>query len=239
MKVMTFNIQHLLYYPDMCITPTPFADLIRKYDVDFCGLNEVRGEGALDGYTDQTNTLGDALGYARYFGEAIRVEGNSPYGNAVVSRFPLKIAETVRIPDPARTEQNSYYESRCIIRSVVEVDETEVCFLVCHMGLVESERQNAVKALCSIIDHCSLPVIVMGDFNATPNASVLAPLFERLQDTASLESEALNTFSSYDPHMKIDYILYRGLQCISVQTIQEIVSDHFPIFAEFALPSAK
>ena len=33
--------------------------------------------------------------------------------------------------------------------------------------------------------------------------------------------------------IKIDYLFYRGLECRSVKTIGEVVSDHLPIIAEF------
>ena len=39
----------------------------------------------------------------------------------------------------------------------------------------------------------------------------------------------------YDPEKKIDYIFYRDLTCKNVTTVSEIVSDHFPIIAEFCL----
>lgn len=237
MKVMTFNIQHLLYNPEQRIDAQPFAGLIQKYEADFCGLNEVRGDGPADDYTDQTNALGDLLGFFRYFGQAISIDGN-PYGNAVVSRYPIQNAETFLIPDPEEKIPRKYYESRSIIRTVLNVDGTDVCLLVCHMGLVESERHNAVAALCQLIDECSIPLIVMGDFNAQPNSEELQPLFARLQDSARMDSSSTAfTFASYLPQCKIDYILYRGLECTSAQIISEIVSDHFPILAEFKLPS--
>ena len=103
-----------------------FVDSIEKINPDICGLNEVRGEGPLEGYTDQANALGDGLGYNRYFAEAIKVEGTSPYGNAFVTKYPIKSAETVAIPDPEDKSEPTYYESRCVIKAIVEVDERGV-----------------------------------------------------------------------------------------------------------------
>ena len=153
MKVMTFNIQHALDFKRKVIDTDLFADAIAKHNVDFCGLNEVRGKGPVEDYTDQTNAIADKLGYNRYFGEAIKVRGTSPYGNAAVSRYPLKSAETIKIPDPDigneinRDGEPVRYESRCIIRSVIEEKEKDICILVTHFGLAESERINAVKKL--------------------------------------------------------------------------------------------
>ena len=71
MKVMTFNIQHCLEYKKNKINIPLFAEKIKEYGADVCGLNEVRGKGSLFGYTDQTNALGNGLGFNRYFAHAI------------------------------------------------------------------------------------------------------------------------------------------------------------------------
>lgn len=234
---MTFNIQHALDFKKQIIDTDLFADAIIKHNVDFCGLNEVRGDGPIDGYTDQTNAIGDAIGFYRYFGEAIKVRGTSPYGNAVMSQYPLKSVETIRIPDPdAENEINRdgepvHYESRCIIKSVIEENGREVCILVTHFGLAESERINAVKTLCGIIDNTDLPIILMGDFNSEPDEELLTPLFERLKSVDASE----NTYPSDKPEIKIDYIFYKGLKCKYSETINEIYADHLPIVAEFEI----
>ena len=237
MKIMTFNIQHALDYKNNIINTELFSDAIKKHNVDFCGLNEVRGEGPLDGYTDQTNAIGDGLGYYRYFGEAIKVHGTSPYGNAAVSRYPFKSVETIKIPDSElhdeinRDGEPVHYESRCIIKAVLETVKGDICILVTHFGLAQSERENAVKTLCDIIDKTEMPIILMGDFNTEPDEEILAPLFTRLKgvDTAK------PTFPSYEPEIKIDYIFFKGLECTYSETVEEIYADHFPIIAEFEI----
>lgn len=236
MKVMTFNIQHCLDYKKQVIDTDLFANTIKKYNPDVCGLNEVRGDGPVEGYTDQTNALGDKLGWERYFGEAIKVRKTSPYGNAIVSKYPFKSTETIKIPDPVFKFERISYEARCIIKAVIEIDGTDICFLVTHMGLAKSERKNAVNALCKILDETKIPVILMGDFNTHPEDNVFAPLFERLMDTdEKAEIRNMNTFPSDAPRIKIDYIFYRGLKCIGVETITQVVSDHLPIIAEFVV----
>lgn len=237
MKVMTFNIQHALDFKKQIIDTDLFVDAIKKHNVDFCGLNEVRGDGPIDGYTDQTNAIGDALGFYRYFGEAIKVWGTSPYGNSVMSRYPFKSVETIKIPDPEinneldRDGKPVRYESRCIIKAVIEENGGEICILVTHFGLAKSERINAVNTLCDIIDSIDLPIILMGDFNTQPDEKLLTPLFERLKSVDASE----NTYPSDKPEIKIDYIFYKGLKCIYAETINEIYADHLPIVAEFVI----
>lgn len=234
MRVMTFNIQHCLEYKKNRINIPLFYKTIGSLDVDICGLNEVRGKGRLFGYTDQTNALGDGLGYNRYFAEAIKVKGSSPYGNALVTRLNIVSAETIKIPDPDDKNDKGCFESRCVLKAVLEVNGKNICVLICHMGLEPSERVNAVEVICKIIDETDLPIILMGDFNTTPDNNVLNPIYQRLNDTDALaDIKGAPTYPSYKPEDKIDYIFYRGLNCKRVETYGEVVSDHLPIIAEF------
>lgn len=237
MRVMTFNIQHGLDYQNKIIDLDLFVHSIKKHGADVCGLNEVRGDGPLEGYTDQTNAIGDGLNFYRYFGEAIKVDGTSPYGNAIVSRYKFKSAETIPVPDPDDKDDESSFETRCVVKTVADFDGKDICFLVCHMGLVESERKSAVETLCKIIDKVDIPIVVMGDFNSEPHDPVLAPLFDRLKDTDTKASVSnAKTFPSDNPKIKIDYILYKGLMCVGTTTITEVISDHLPIVADFIIP---
>lgn len=235
MKIMTFNIQHALDYQNDIINIDLFINAIKKYDVDFCGLNEVRGDGPVDGYTDQTKAVADGLSFYGYFGEAIKVCGTSPYGNAAVCRYPFRSTETIHIPDPQKQNEINrdgepvHYESRCIIKAILNVCEKDICILVTHFGLAASERRSAVNTLCNIIDSTDMPLILMGDFNTEPEDEILAPLFGRMNCAGDMHP----TFPSYDPKIKIDYIFYKGLECKSSETVKEIYSDHLPIIAEF------
>ncbi|MBQ2730060.1 MAG: endonuclease/exonuclease/phosphatase family protein [Clostridia bacterium] len=236
MKVMTFNIQHGLDYKNQIIDLQLFSDFIGAQSVDFCGLNEVRGQGNWEGYTDQTGFIGGSLGLNSFFGEAFKVVGTNPYGNAFVTSLPVKSAEVVRIPDSDERSEDVHYETRCAVKAVVDVDGKDVMFVVCHMGLAKSEGENAVRTICDILDSTDLPCVVMGDFNHAKDSGILDPLFERLADADSVsENEGAYTFPSYSPRVKIDYILYRGLTCISSSVIEKVVSDHYPVIAEFKI----
>ena len=72
----------------------------------------------------------------------------------------------------------------------------------------------------------------MGDFNITPDGEELKPIYERMTDT---DMTGEYTFPSDKPIKKIDYIFYRGLECKSVVTVKDVISDHLPIIADFEL----
>lgn len=234
MRVMTFNIQHCHDWQNNKIDIPLFADAIHRFGADICGLNEVRGKGPIPGYTDQLGEIAERLEYERYFGQTIKVGGLGPYGNGLISRYPITSAEVIHIPDTDDRSEKSNYEHRGFIRSAVDIDGREVSVIVCHMGLSVAEQRNAVEILCPIIDSTESPLILMGDFNTTPDSGVLDPVFERLSDTndVSVNPDAY-TFPSYAPEKKIDYLLYRGLACTRAETGTEVISDHYPIIADF------
>lgn len=240
MRVMTFNIQHGLNQKSNIIELEAVSKIVEKYGADVCGLNEVRGDGALKNYTDQTEAIGVRLGFYRYFGEAFRVDGVNPYGNAIVSRYALKLVQTVPVPEPEDRNILDGYEPRCVIKAVADVGGTDVCFLVCHMGLNGSEQRSAVDTLCRLVDESRMPIIVMGDFNTKPDSDILMPLYDRLSDTSeAADNPDIYTFPSYAPCVKLDYMLYKGLSCSGARVIEEVVSDHFPIIADFDFPREK
>lgn len=220
MKVMTFNIQHCNFFPEAVIKFEPFSREILSSGCDIIGLNEVRGEGPLNGYSDQTGMLSALTGFYSYFGPAIKVRGIAPYGNAILSRFPIVSAETLKIPDPVNKTGSEMYESRCIIKAVVDAGEKYNIF-VTHMGLNKDERENAVELLMKTVtdEKC----IIMGDFNCTPEAEELKPLFDRFCCTDVNDF----TFPSDSPDRKIDYIfLSKDMRIIDKGTSPDVVSDH-------------
>lgn len=234
MKIMTFNVQHFFDYKNKYIDIDRFADYIREQNVDFCGLNEVRGQGHLKDYTDQTGYLIGKLGMNGYFGEAIKVGGLSPYGNAFVTPHRIRSAETIKIPSPVIRLERVTHESRCVIKTVIEIENTDIMLLVCHMGLAKAERKRAVSTICRILDENDMPCILMGDFNTTPDNGVLEPIYSRLEDTDGCAvNKGHATYPSDSPRDKIDYMFFRGITCKKCVTLTDVVSDHLPIVAEF------
>ena len=220
MKIMTFNILHCMNYRTKKICFEDFAEEILSYNADFVGLNEVRGKGFIKDYTAQAQKLGALTGMNHYFGKAINVLGVAPYGNAFLSKYPVISAETIKIPDPSPKKGSEMYESRAVIKAVIDAGK-KYTFIVTHMGLNLDERENAVKTILSVApeERC----IIMGDFNCTPESAELKPIFEKYScsDTETL------TFPSDNPRIKIDYIFTsKDIEIIDRGTTTDVVSDH-------------
>ncbi len=239
LKVMTYNIcsGHVFTAGSPPAHTRPTQDIaisgrvMQKYAPDIIGVNEVRGEGTGEGYTEQARALGETLGYRYFFGPAIRFDAG-PYGNALLSRFPILRAETIPIPDPAVRDEDAYYETRAVIRAELDVPGG-LTVLVSHFGLANGEKRNAVATVCRLLDGIRGPVIFMGDLNMEPNDPILAPIFGRLTDTVSILPEKPLTFASYKPEIKIDYIFTSAhIRVTEAFSPDETASDHRPYLAK-------
>jgi len=118
MKIMTFNIQSGREYPDIEKINLDFCGkVIKKYSPDFIGINEINNGGI---YGEQIKELSEKTGYPYYFfGKAILIFGEHDYGNAFMSKYPLKDTENFIVPDPEIKDEDVYYETRGIIKTVL------------------------------------------------------------------------------------------------------------------------
>lgn len=229
MKIMTFNTQHCLNYLEQTIDFQCMADMIRAYDADVVGLNEMRSKGARDGYENQTAILAELtdMPYC-YFAKAVDFGAGAPYGNAFLSKYAIVSAQTIMIPDPIPKEGGIGYETRCILKAKLENSYT---VLAVHFGLNEDEQENAVA---TILEHLEpQKCILMGDFNVTPDSRILDPIRQRMKDTADCFSEPLLSWPSDKPEMKLDYIFVTpDVEVIRADIPAIVASDHRPHTAE-------
>ena len=228
MKIMTFNTQHCENYITKKIDFEAMAKVITDFDADFAGLNEMRGEGPVSGYTAQTEKLSELTKMPYYFfSEAIMVGGTSPYGNGFLSKIPILKAEKIMIPDP-EVRDNNFYETRCIIKVTLEGGIT---VLVTHFGLNQTEKENAVKTVLENLE--DEKCILMGDFNVTPDDALLKPIKEKMKDVTETFETPLYSWPSDNPEKKIDYIFVsRDVEVVSADIPKVIASDHRPHTAE-------
>lgn len=113
-----------------------------------------------------------------------------------------------------------------------------------HVG--EVARLEGAKLIIQKINEVAvqLPVVLMGDFNFTPDAEPYRLIIESLKDARKLSTtkpygpEA--TFNAFNfskmPVRRIDYVFFRGLHVVRYATLADsqnmsYPSDHFPILA--------
>lgn len=228
LKVTSYNILHCEDFLKEKIDYDAFAEAIKNMNPDVIGMNEVHGEGNIEEYKEQAEILGKKLGYNYYFAKACVLDGGNPFGNAMLSRLPVKSCVTVPIPDPDPRGYDDYYETRCLLKMVTATDP-EITFLITHFGLNPDEQENAVKVILENIpeNRC----VFMGDLNVRPDNAMLDPIRARLKDAAG--GEVPLTFPSDKPDRKIDYIFVSDdIKVDSFWVEDLILSDHRPVSAE-------
>ena len=225
-KIMSYNTQHCLNFLTQQIDFDLIANTIKNCGAEIIGLQEIRGEGTREDYVAQIKILSEKTGFYYYFAEAIKVEGSNPYGNAILSKYPIINAETIAIPDPEVKKYKDGYETRCILKAEIDIADG-LNVLVSHFGLNKDEQKNAVA---TVLDN--LPdkkCVLMGDFNMKPKNRILKPIKEKLFDTAEKFTRKKLSYPSDKPKVKIDYIFVSNDLCVESADIPEIISsDHRP-----------
>ena len=259
LKIVSYNIMSGRTYTTPPMRNFDFAaDVINDISPDIIGLNEVgkhatAGFPAVDMEDEVSEYLGKKTGMYHYFAKAVEFGGHG-YGNALLSKYPIKSAKTVIIPNPEteKEEYKGYYETRCVL-----VAEIDVCggitVLVTHIGLVPEEKQNAIETVLSLVKTIKTPVLLMGDFNMTPDDELLKPFYDALCDTAQGKSEPhtwpsdvkkyvgdyetkIKNIKENNASRKIDYIFASShFETNSVEVYQSTASDHMPYIAYLEL----
>jgi endonuclease/exonuclease/phosphatase family metal-dependent hydrolase len=206
---------------------------------DLAGLQEVEGEGPGD---DPALALGAALGLSAAFGPTLTRAGR-PYGNAVLSRFPVEATRRYDLSVPGR-------EPRGCLRADVRAPGTRVHVFAVHLGLGGRERERQAGRLLSadILRDAALsyPLVLLGDFNEWSRRSAVPRWLRReLADCAVEAGRVRPTFPARFPLLRLDRAFvsgaFRVLGCEVVRTREARgASDHLPIVAELELlPSAR
>ena len=239
MRIMTFNIQHCTRHQNSldkkpeCIDPATMTAVIEDVAPVLCGLNEVRGLGKTAGYTAQTEKMAALLGWHGVFGRSVYVGGTEPYGNAIVSRYPIEEMQVIHIPDPTYAGPSNWVETRSILRCRFDIGGGFVVYQS-HFGLNAVEQEHAAALAHQLLAAEPLPAVLMGDFNVEPDCPLLAPLFRDF-DSANVRLAGQKTFPSHDPNIMIDYIFAnKRVQIENCGIRPGIASDHLPVWADIA-----
>lgn len=233
LRVLSYNIHHGEGV-DKSLDIERIADVIKSVKPDVVALQEVdRGVTRTKGM-DQPGDLSRLTGMEVLFGNNIRYQGGD-YGNAVLSKLPIKRYENHSLPALRNGEQRGVME--------VEFDlpgsKTPLLFFATHFDYHpdESERLASVKFINELPVFDKQPLALLaGDLNALPESKtlqLLASSWKRAND------EAQPTFPAEKPVRQIDYILVRPKsrwKSVEFRVLDEpVASDHRPILAVLEL----
>jgi endonuclease/exonuclease/phosphatase family metal-dependent hydrolase len=251
LRVGTFNIHHGVGMDgdlDLARISATIADL----DADLVGLQEVdRNWAGRSEFVDQAADLASSLGMHLAFGASLsrrrRRRGDKQrvqYGNALLSRFPIRHAQTTLLPRPRGGEQ------RALLDTEVVVDGVVVRCLVTHLHhLARSERLAQVETINATISGTAgraAPTVLLGDMNSAPGSAEIRALTEHLVD--AWVANGLDggpgkgtgnacTYSAQTPFVRIDYVFASpGIAVEQVHVVTTDASDHLPVVADLRLP---
>lgn len=234
-RVLSYNIHHGEGL-DGRLDLERIAKLIIDSRADIVGLQEVDRGVERTQKRDLPAELAKLTGLHVHFEKNIAHQGGE-YGNATLSRFPIKRAKNTHYKLLAPREQ------RGVLQLVLDVHGREVLFLNTHLdvGRDEAQRLSSIeelRALVAAAEKQNLPVILLGDFNAAPDSRTIAATKTFLTDTWDLVGRGPGfTIPVRNPTRRIDFIFITpaSLEPRSISVLQSEASDHLPLIAELQL----
>ncbi|MCC9167915.1 endonuclease/exonuclease/phosphatase family protein [Pontibacter harenae] len=234
LKVMTYNIWGAR--PGGIPNLQEIADVIKRVKPDLVALQEV------DAYTSRNGVnvhvareLAGLCGMEYFFAKAINNYGGE-YGDAVLSRFPIKDSKAYSLSVVPELGG----EQRSVARITVEVGGEEFYFISTHFDHLSNEanRIRQAEEFASLIRSFDKPVIVGADFNALPESETVRILRTQLVLGCRNNNCSQPTFSTSNPNRVIDYIMYTALEKLTVSNYEVPQwayreSDHYPVVAAF------
>ncbi|MGA8245456.1 MAG: endonuclease/exonuclease/phosphatase family protein [Nocardioides sp.] len=180
---------------------------INAWRPDVVSLNEVDRDAARSGRVDEASYLARATGMHVVFGANLVQADGHRFGNAVLSRFPVRSSLNTRLPGAPGVEP------RGLLRARLRVDGHDVDFFSVHLtqghrsGLPERIRQAV--AITHVLAAGHRPTIVAGDLNSRPGTLPVRLLRGYLLDAQEQAGTGLgNTVPEGRPQNRIDYVLY-------------------------------
>ncbi len=181
------------------------TQVIDELDADIIGLQEVSTPDAL-----AETARGEML-----FGETM-----PGYGNAVLSRLPMRHIAALDLSYRGN-------EPRGALHVEVNLSDGPLQVIAAHLGLRRRERITQINEIIRYAAPLER-VLVLGDFNEWRSRKL------RIMDRALGASAPLRTFPSYFPLLPLDRIWLRGEAvaariAVHKSPLARVASDHLPL----------
>lgn len=233
LRVLCYNIHH-------CNPPSKtglidvdaIAKVINDTKPDIVALQEVDVHTGRSGSgLHQAEELARKTGMQSYFAKAIDYDGGE-YGVAILSKLPMEATMKYELPTAAGTNG----EPRILATAVITLPGNEKIRFACtHLDAQKNDTNRILQMakINEILKSESMPVIIAGDFNATPESRVINMLDTDFMRTC--KTACGFTIPQVNPTKTIDYIAYKPLNGFTVTQHKVInesyASDHLPVFS--------
>jgi len=248
-RVLTYNI-HRAIGIDRRFRPERIAKILAHHDADIVLLQEVDVGVPRSRKLNLARELAEMLSYPHYaVGLNVKLK-TGMYGNATLSRYPIKYERNIDLTIGNRKARGCLYTELKVPESNGNFVGLPVFNL--HLGLSFKERPQQIGRLVHSDEFIKLndesPCLIAGDFNDW--WSRLAPIFTEILDFGCATNksggyqDAIYTFPSFSPANGLDKIFHRGnlrlLDCKCCRLgIARIASDHLPVIANFTTINSK
>lgn len=231
-RVLSYNIMHgATMISDFNLQR--IADVIKGVEPDIVALQEVDFKTNRVGGRDLATELGYLTGLAPLFGRAMPYSGGE-YGEGILSRFSFKSTRANSLPySPGN-------EPRTALEVLVELPSGEdFIFIGTHFDHTGDQTDRIVQAkrINELFAANTIPTILAGDLNATPDSDPISTLTQHWTDASTNKPDP--TFPSSNPAQRIDYIMFLPAHRWRVRETRVIAdktaSDHYALLAVLEL----
>lgn len=203
MRAVTFNIQH-----GAGGDAGALGRVCAGLDADLLALQEVDVRVPRSRLVDQVAVVARATGMHAVFGRTCRVGVVGRYGNALLTRAPMRDVQRLRLPSVGANEA----------RGAIVVRVGELTVAATHLSIHQEESAVQLDALLAVL---TPPWVLLGDLNRLPS---------QLPVGLVVADGSEPTFPSHAPRSRIDHVAVSGVAFEAVEVLpQQPVSDHRPL----------
>jgi endonuclease/exonuclease/phosphatase family metal-dependent hydrolase len=243
LRVMQYNIQAGAG-ADHVFDLERQARAIEAEHPDVVGLQEVDVNwAARSDYVDEASWLARRLRMRVFFAPIYTLppdRAGAPdrrFGVAILSRFPILRAEnheitrlSTQVPDPVPAPAPGFPEV------LIKARGARIWVYDTHLDYRSDPavRRAQVADMTAVMARRQGPKLLLGDLNAEPDASELAPLWTRLSDALTVAGRRTTpTWPADAPVKRIDYITFTpGPRVTGAYVRDTLASDHRPVVAD-------
>jgi endonuclease/exonuclease/phosphatase family metal-dependent hydrolase len=238
-RVLSYNIHHGEGL-DGRIDLNRLAGVVVDVRPDVVALQEVDRNVGRSGRVDQAAELARLTGLQMAFGRTVPLQ-DGEYGNAVLSRWPVREMSNRPLPSPAGGEARAVLAVEIAVPSEGPSETITVLATHFHHTGDPTNRIASAEAVERLFPADGpgegRPMLLVGDLNATPESRPIGLLLESWSMAGA--GQLAPTSPAPVPRRKIDYVMYRPRtrwRMIESRVIDEAVaSDHRPVLAVLEL----
>ena len=173
------------------------------------------------------------------FGSTRHIKGR-PYGNAILSRWPVVGFKKFRLPWTRR-------EQRGCVRADIATPLGVIHAFNIHMGTSYFERKHQIRSFIQqehVQNELDGPRVLMGDFNEWVTGLTTRVLREKFESlNMELHLRRKKTYPGLLPFLHLDHIYFeRPLHIHEARLVRNrksmVASDHLPLMARFGVHNA-